>query len=213
MEEPHPTETSTRDFFGGLSLFVMLAALVADQLSKAIVLLNMYPGQSIPESGFFRITYVTNSGSAFGLFPNQTLFLIIASFVGIGILLVFYRIHRVSSPILRISLGLQLGGAIGNLMDRLRLGHVVDFIDVGAWPVFNLADSSIVVGLVGLLFTMLTVKSPPERERYSAPDAYLFPVAVEQRENIAGDEADVTPVAEDTAPEAGEDPWKKSAES
>ncbi len=211
MEETHPPAERPRDFFGGLSLFVMLAALAADQASKALVLLNMYPGQSIPESGFFRITYVTNTGSAFGLFPNQTLFLIIASFVGIGILLVFYRIHRVSSPILRISLGLQLGGAIGNLMDRLRLGHVVDFIDVGAWPVFNLADSSIVVGLVGLLFTMLTVKSPPER--YSAPDAYLFPVAAEQREAIAGDEADVTPVAEEAAPESEEDPWKKSAES
>ena len=211
MEETHPPAERPRDFFGGLSLFVMLAALAADQASKALVLMNMYPGQSIPESGFFRITYVTNTGSAFGLFPNQTLFLIIASFVGIGILLVFYRIHRVGSPILRISLGLQLGGAIGNLMDRLRLGHVVDFIDVGAWPVFNLADSSIVVGLVGLLFTMLTVKSPPER--YSAPDAYLFPVAAEQRGAIASDEVDVTPVAEEAAPEAEEDPWKKSDES
>ena len=116
-----------------------------------------------------------------------------------------------SSPILRISLGLQLGGAIGNLMDRLRLGHVVDFIDVGAWPVFNLADSSIVVGLVGLLFTMLTVKSPPER--YSATDAYLFPVGPEQRDDSEAFEVDATPVAEEAAAEAEEDPWKKSVES
>lgn len=211
MEDTQPPEESSRDFFGGLSLFVMLAALVADQLSKALILLNMYPGQSIPESGLLRITYVTNSGSAFGLFPNQTLFLIIASFVGIGILLVFYRIHRVSSPILRISLGLQLGGAIGNLMDRLRLGHVVDFIDVGAWPVFNLADSAIVVGLVGLLFTMMTAKSPPER--YSAPDAYLFPVGPELEDDYEAVEAGMTPVAGEAAPEAEEDPWKKSVES
>ena len=82
MEEPHPPEKRTSDFLGGLSLFVMVAALLADQLSKALVLLTMYPGQSIPESGLFRFTYVKNTGSAFGLFPNQTLFLIFASFCG-----------------------------------------------------------------------------------------------------------------------------------
>ena len=210
MEEPHLTEKRPRDILGGLSLFVMLAALLADQLSKALVLLTMYPGQSIPESGIFRLTYVKNTGSAFGLFPNQTLFLIFASFVGIAILLVFYRIHRVSSPILRISLGLQLGGAIGNLMDRLRLGYVVDFIDVGAWPVFNLADSAIVVGLVGLMITMLTTNSPPER--YSASEAFLYPVALEQREDSPSVDADMTPVTEDTGLEAREEQWKKSAE-
>ena len=188
----------------------MLAALLADQLSKALVLLTMYPGQSIPESGIFRLTYVKNTGSAFGLFPNQTLFLIFASFVGIAILLVFYRIHRVSSPILRISLGLQLGGAIGNLMDRLRLGYVVDFLDVGAWPVFNLADSAIVVGLVGLMITMLRTNSPPER--YSASEAFLFPVALEQREDSPSVDAEMTPVTEDTGLEAREEQWKKSVE-
>ena len=210
MEEPHPPEKRPSDFLGGLSLFVMLAALLADQLSKALVLLTMYPGQSIPESGIFRLTYVKNTGSAFGLFPNQTLFLIFASFVGIAILLVFYRIHRVSGPILRISLGLQLGGAIGNLMDRLRLGYVVDFLDVGAWPVFNLADSAIVVGLVGLMITMLRTNSPPER--YSASEAFLFPVALEQREDPPSVDAEMTPVTEDTGLEAREEQWKKSVE-
>ena len=188
----------------------MLAALVTDQLSKYLVLTNMYPGQSIPESGFFRLTYVTNTGSASGLFPNQTLFLIVASFLGIGILLVFYHIHRVSSSILRISLGLQLGGAIGNLMDRLRLGYVVDFLDVGAWPVFNLADSAIVVGLVGLVFTMLTAGGAPER--YTQPDEYLFPMGLTIREHTPIVEVSVPPIAEDAPAVSEEDTWNKSDE-
>ena len=189
---------------------MMLAALVADQFSKYIVLTSMYPGQSIPETGLFRITYVTNTGSAFGLFPNQTFFLIIASFIGIAILLVFYHIHRVSSPILHISLGLQLGGAIGNLMDRLRLGYVVDFLDVGAWPVFNLADSAIVVGLGGLVFTMLTTSS--SQERFTQPDEYLFPMGLTIPERGPIVEVGAPAAEEDVQPVLEEEPWKTSDE-
>ena len=210
MEEPHPAEPRPREILGGLSLLVMLAALVADQFSKYIVLTSMYPGQSIPETGLFRLTYVTNTGSAFGLFPNQTFFLIIASFIGIAILLAFYHIHRVSSPILRISLGLQLGGAIGNLMDRLRLGYVVDFLDVGAWPVFNLADSAIVVGLIGLVFTMLTTSS--SQERFTQPDEYLFPMGLTIREHGPIVEVGAPAAEEDVQPALEEEPWKTSDE-
>ena len=210
MEEPQPAEPRPREILGGLSLIVLLAALVADQFSKYIVLTSMYPGQSIPETGLFRITYVTNTGSAFGLFPNQTFYLIIASFVGIAILLVFYHIHRVSSPILRISLGLQLGGAIGNLMDRLRLGYVVDFLDVGAWPVFNLADSAIVVGLVGLVFTMLTTSGG--QERFTQPDEYLFPMGLTIPEPTLTSNVSVPTAEEDAPPVSEEEPWKTSDE-
>ena len=210
MEEPQPSQSRSVEVLGGLSLFIMLAALVADQFSKYLVLTSMYPGQSIPETGFFRFTYVTNTGSAFGLFPNQTFFLIIASFLGIGILLVFYHIHRVSSPILRISLGLQLGGAIGNLMDRLRLGYVVDFIDVGAWPVFNLADSAIVVGLVGLVFTMLTAGGG--QERFTQPDKYLFPMGLTIPEHNPVVEVSIPSVEDDATPESEEESWKTSDE-
>ena len=131
---------------------------MADQSTKGLVTRTMSPGQSIPDEGFVRATYVLNTGSAFGLFPDQTLLLTLASLVGIGVLLFFYRTHPVDSFMLRLSLGLMLGGAMGNLIDRVRLGHVVDFIDVGAWPVFNIADSSIVVGLVGLLLTVTSAK-------------------------------------------------------
>ena len=140
------------------ALVVLIVTLMADQATKGLVTRTMSPGQSIPDDGILRMTYVVNSGSAFGFFPDQTLMLTLASVVGIGVLLVFYRTHPVDSRMLRFSLGLQLGGAMGNLIDRVRLGHVVDFIDVGAWPVFNLADSAIVVGLIGLLWTVTTVK-------------------------------------------------------
>lgn len=140
------------------ALVVLILTLMADQATKGLVTRTMSPGQSIPDEGILRATYVVNSGSAFGLFPDQTLLLTFASLVGIGVLLYFYRTHPVDSLMLRLSLGLMLGGAMGNLIDRVRLGHVVDFIDVGAWPVFNLADSAIVVGLIGLMWTVASAK-------------------------------------------------------
>lgn len=130
----------------------VLAVFLLDQLTKALVRETIALGQSIPEHGIFRLTHAINTGSAFGLFPNQTILLICASIIGISILVYFYRRQRNHSPLFRISLSLQLGGAIGNLMDRLTLGYVVDFIDIGVWPIFNLADSSIVVGILTLIW-------------------------------------------------------------
>ncbi len=144
--------------------FFVLAASSAfslDQVTKAIVANRLYFGQSVPYDGFFRITLTHNTGGAFGLFPDQTMALVLASFVAIGILFFLYRSHALSSPLLRLSLGLQLGGALGNLVDRIRLGAVTDFIDVGPWPIFNVADASIVVGILLLLFLIL---SPSKRE-------------------------------------------------
>ena len=75
----------------------------------------------------------------------------IASFVGVGILLYFYHSYSGSGRLVRISLGLLLGGAVGNLLDRVLMGQVTDFIDVGVWPIFNLADSAIVTGITILI--------------------------------------------------------------
>ena len=164
------------------ALVALIVTLVADQATKGLVARTMSPGQSIPDAGVLRVTYVTNSGSAFGLFPNQTLFLILASLVGIGVLLVFYRTHPVASFVLRLSLGLQLGGAVGNLVDRVRLGHVVDFIDVGAWPVFNLADSAIVVGLFGLMWIVTSAKYSGRPAPQTAAAAAFRPVGADWAE-------------------------------
>lgn len=140
-----------------------------DQLTKLWVESTLCHVRSIPAEGPFQLTCSFNTGSAFGLFPDQTILLILASFVGVGVLLFVYRHHPVPGPLLRISLGLQLGGAVGNLTDRLRFGQVTDFVKLGPWPVFNLADASIVVGVIMLVWLFVfsgdwTKKEPQKTE-------------------------------------------------
>ncbi len=145
--------------------------LFLDQVSKLIIKNTLVLGESWPAEGLLRITYGTNTGTAFGLFPNQTIFLIIASFIAIGFLVYFYRTHAQPRPMLRFAIGLQLGGALGNLLDRIVHGSVVDFIDVGWWPIFNLADSSIVVDMAILIGVLVFFEkgSDPEKPMESAP--------------------------------------------
>ncbi len=134
-------------------VLLQLAALIflADQFTKYLARAFLEFGESFPRYGFFRITHTQNTGSAFGLFPDQNTALILVAFLGIAILALLYRNLRPTTNLLRLSLGLQMGGAAGNLLDRLLQGHVTDFADIGPWPVFNVADSSIVIGLL-LLF-------------------------------------------------------------
>jgi len=152
-----------------LVLPIALLVWVLDQLAKAAIARWMEFGQSIPESGFVHLTYTTNTGGAFGLFPNQSLTLIIASFLAVGVLLLFYGSRARHNPWVRLSIGLQLGGAIGNLTDRLVRGYVVDFMHVGPWPVFNLADSAIVVGLILLMAIFLTDTGRPKPVPWPGP--------------------------------------------
>ena len=141
-------------------LLPTVALVVAmDQISKLLVRANLEHGQSWPSEGVLRLTHGTNTGSAFGLFPNQTAALVVASVIAIGFLAYFYRAHALPRPLLRFAIALQLGGALGNLIDRVRAGAVVDFIDLGWWPVFNLADSAIVVG-IALLLSVLILGGP-----------------------------------------------------
>ena len=146
-------------------------------------------------------------GAAFGFFPNQTLFLVLASFVGIGVLLIFYRANSLNSTLLRLSLGLQLGGAIGNLVDRVRLGYVVDFIDVGAWPVFNLADSAIVVGLIGLLWTLTSTRGRDAPKPEPTGENVLLPMTSEEK-SVPGSELETTSVSDNSVSEKREEPWE-----
>lgn len=134
--------------------YVLLAVglLTADQWSKWMVMEKMSPGESIPViDRLFYLTYVRNPGAAFGMLPNKTaFFIIITAGVILGILWFARRIEGERS-LLKSGLALQAGGALGNLIDRLRFGHVVDFLDVRVWPVFNVADIGLVIG-VGILF-------------------------------------------------------------
>ena len=140
-----------------LPVVALGAAIVAlDQATKFVVRANLAVGESFPDWPV-RFTRVNNTGSAFGLFTDQTLFLIIASVFAIGIVVYFYRQLVGTSVLLRASLGLHLGGAVSNLADRIRDGRVTDFIDFQFWPVFNVADSSVVIG-IGLLAWLIIVR-------------------------------------------------------
>ena len=139
----------------GVLLLIIVAVFILDQLTKFAIKGTLRLGESWPTEGFIRITHGANTGTAFGLLPNQTLFLIFASIIAIGFLVYFYRAYALPRPILRLAIGLQLGGAFGNLFDRVTFGAVTDFIDVGWWPIFNIADSSICVGMATLIIVLL----------------------------------------------------------
>jgi signal peptidase II len=140
-----------------LLLGIAVAVVVLDQSVKAIVRATLGGGRVIELlGGAVRLDYTSNTGAAFGIFrAGGLLFALIASAVSLGIVL-YYRRIAASPLVVRVALGLILGGAVGNLIDRLRFGYVIDFIDLRWWPVFNVADSSIVVGVCLLvLYTML----------------------------------------------------------
>jgi signal peptidase II len=151
-------------------LVIAFLAIAADQLSKWWIRSNFYPGQSVPETGFFRLTYAQNTGAAFSIFHGKTDILAVVSIIGVILLLVyaFYVYRRfpyLNTRLNRIALGLMLGGTIGNLIDRLWLHYVRDFIDVGPWPVFNVADSSLVVGIIIFAASILFISRGLENNK------------------------------------------------
>lgn len=150
MQKVHRPQDKWRDVvFGGIVLLVVLA----DQLSKTWIRANLALGQSVSDIGFFRILHVQNTGAAFGLFQDHSLTLTIVDIIGIVVILVLVIILRgrwsfYDGMLVRTGMGLVMGGTIGNLIDRLRIGHVTDFLDFRVWPVFNVADASTVVGVI-----------------------------------------------------------------
>ena len=133
-----------------LLLIVAAAVVGLDQLSKYIVSNPMETGQSIAViRNFLYITYLRNPGAAFGMLPYRTVFFIIVTILVIGFIIYYYRTLPPGFSLLRFGLALQLGGALGNLVDRLRGTYVIDFIDVTIFPpIFNLADTAIVIGII-----------------------------------------------------------------
>ena len=127
--------------------------------------------------------------------------------LAIGFLYYFYRTQALPSRLLRLAIGLQLGGAFGNLVDRLRAGAVVDFIDVGAWPVFNLADSAIVVGMIGLMWTFATTREGGTPNLEPAADGVSVPVASGEEGTLSG-ELERASAADDNVPERRGNPWE-----
>jgi len=134
--------------------FLGTAALILalDQATKELVRATLERGEFWPNADWaVRIHYVTNTGAAFGILKDQTAFLILTSLIGLAAILLYYRHPPSEHFAVPIAVGMMLGGAAGNLLDRLRLGRVTDFIDFPLWPAFNVADASIVVAVITLL--------------------------------------------------------------
>lgn len=156
-------ETLPVGWFSARQLWVPLlvgsGVVLLDQGTKALVRGWIGPAASqhhVDLAGtFFAFVYVENPGAAFGILRGQTAFLILAACAIVALLLLTLRGTTRLSPLMYVGLGLLLGGAIGNLIDRVRLGFVTDFIAVGFWPKFNVADSAITVGLILMAWTFL----------------------------------------------------------
>ena len=163
-----PVSSAERSLAAGRAQWIVLllvaaaAAAFADQLTKQVVGRTLELGDSVDIVGPFTIHHVQNSGIAFGLFGSRTSIVIAVTAIAVGAMLVFFARSGQRHPVLPVALGLVLGGSIANLVDRVRLGHVTDFLDLVAWPAFNLADTFIVVG-VTILFGALVLADRPHR--------------------------------------------------
>jgi signal peptidase II len=148
---------------------IALAALAADQLTKRIVTQHIALDGAVKVIGPFSIHHVQNSGIAFGLFASATPVVTVLTGLAVAWMLVFFARAGARHPVLPVALGLLIGGSTSNLLDRIRLGHVTDFLDFRWWPAFNLADSFIVVGVAILFLTFVSAEREPRRRHADAP--------------------------------------------
>lgn len=149
-------------------LAVALAAILADQITKAIVSSQLELGESVDVIGPLSVRHVNNPGIAFGLFSSWATAVTILTACAIGWMVVYFARSGARHPVLPVALGLLIGGSLANLIDRIRLGHVTDFLDLRFWPAFNLADTFIVVGVAILLVALIAAERQP-RVRRTAP--------------------------------------------
>ena len=139
-------------------IFIIISSvLFLDQLTKFIATRQLYLHESVAViKGVLHLTLVYNRGAAFGIFKNQILLFIVTSLTAIVfIVLKLHKQHSRKLSCQTVSLCLILGGAVGNLIDRIFFGYVIDFIDLRVWPVFNVADSAITIGAVLLGISIL----------------------------------------------------------
>lgn len=184
-----------------------------DQLTKFLVL------KHVPLEGawdylpglarLFKITFITNTGAAFGMFPQLGMFLMLIAAVVVIAIAFFHHHLPIENFWVRLCLGLQLGGAMGNLLDRIIHGYVVDFVDIGFWPIFNIADVSIVSGVSILAYHLWNEESHFDDGRIN--EAGALPSLAKGRETYeASSSPETSPVRPlETAPVAGRYPGAK----
>lgn len=143
-------------------MIFLLASIVfiLDRITKIIAVSTMSYGQSVNVlPNIFNITLVLNNGTAFGLMKGQNAILAVFTAVAVVLIVIYVVTHKGLGLAVSLALGLILGGALGNLLDRIKFGYVVDFLDFRVWPVFNIADSAITVGMLILVVILCTRSS------------------------------------------------------
>jgi signal peptidase II len=165
-----PISAAERSLAAGPSQWVGLvavavAAVAADQATKRVVAGRLAYGERVDVLGPFSLHHVQNSGIAFGLFQNSTVVVTLLTAAAVAWMVWFFARSGSRHPVLPTALGLLIGGSMSNLADRLRLGHVTDFLDFSWWPAFNLADTFICVGVAILLVTLVRADRDPRRSR------------------------------------------------
>lgn len=137
-----------------LAAFILIAGIILfDQITKIMVENHFIELESIGViDNIFYLTYVPNYGAAFGILKNKTIFFIIIGIIIITGLLIYLQYIPKQRKTLKLALILQIAGALGNMIDRIRLGYVIDFLDFRIWPVFNIADMAIVIGAIFLIY-------------------------------------------------------------
>jgi len=152
--------------WGGLAI-VALAAILADQVTKHVVTSTIALDDSVHVAGPLSIHHVQNTGIAFGLFAGATSIVTVVTAAAVVWMLFFFARSAARHPVLPAAFGLVIGGSLSNLADRIRLGHVTDFIDLNWWTfrIFNLADSFIVVGVLILLGALVLADRAPRPPR------------------------------------------------
>ena len=155
----------------GDAWFLVLAAVVVtlDQFTKWLIRDTLALGNVWPGDWPVHIVHITNTGAAFGILQNAGPLLVVTSLIGMAAILVYLFNPGFAHPLMRVGLALMLGGAVGNLIDRLASGEVVDFIKFPHWPAFNLADSAITIGVCFLLWAMTRDSSPRPDAANSQP--------------------------------------------
>ena len=162
-----------RSWSGVVPLLVAVVVIGLDQLTKAAVVNWLGPhatSHRVDVVGTaIGMHYVENTGAAFGVLADRRAVLSVLALLVLGGLLFSYRRVEPRSYAARIGMGLLVGGALGNIIDRVRLGHVVDFIAIGPWPKFNVADSAITVGVLLVAWRSMTGHEPSARSRLVGP--------------------------------------------
>jgi signal peptidase II len=136
---------------------IFTAVIVLDQLTKHLVRSGLALGEAIPAEGFFQLVHVQNTGAAFGILDDARSWLIALAtiaFIAVIWLTATRRVAFLNTVLGRLTLGLIAGGILGNLIDRIYYGYVTDFLKAGPWPVFNIADSAITIGVVVLAWAL-----------------------------------------------------------